>query len=272
MLQTLLHFRFVIAAALFGLLVAAIPGYASAQEATTPEDDRCTSCHSDEGEAWMASPHGVADPNVAGQSDGASCVDCHGPYIKGHPEEGTIQLSIASELCQDCHTDIYDQWMHTQHAGEGVQCISCHKPHSQELRLTDETLCQSCHREGLTDSLHIAHVDSDVTCTNCHMNGPTLASAVASTDAAAVPLHTPSHDFTLVSADNCLDCHREQVKNEDATVRLPAPVKIATRTDSKSATPWILSAANLGFGLGMGGVVGILFMLVAGTVFGRREQ
>ncbi len=273
MFCSLLRFRVALAAFVFALLVMANPTQVYAEEVVAEDDETCTSCHSDEGDAWLASPHGVTDSNAAGLPGGASCVDCHGPYVKGHPDEGTIQLSIASELCQDCHTDIYDQWMHTQHAGEGVQCISCHKPHSQELRLTDEALCQSCHREGLTDSLHTAHVDNNVTCTNCHMNGPALAGGIASIDAAAVPLHTASHDFTLVSATNCLDCHREDVSNEGVQVRLPDLVETtATPTDTKSAVPWILSTANLGFGLGMGGIVGILFMLVAGSIFGRRES
>ncbi len=280
MLNSYLRFRIVFLAAMFAFLLLANPGrlFAQAavtQEVVTDENETCTSCHSEEGDAWMTSPHGVTDPNVAGQAGGASCVDCHGPYVKGHPNEGTIQLSIASDLCQDCHTDVYDQWVHTQHAGEGVQCISCHKPHSQELRLTDEALCQSCHREGLTDSLHLAHIDNNVTCTNCHMNGPTLTEPVATVDlAAVVQVRTASHDFTLVSSENCLDCHREDVTKTDTTVRTSVPV-VPNSGASESGLPWtswILSAANLGFGLGIGGIVGILFMLVAGSIFGRRDS
>jgi hypothetical protein len=64
------------------------------------------------------------------------------------------------------------------------------------------------------------------------------------------------------------------VSKTDTAVRTSAPV---TSTSSTSAsglpwTSWILSAANLGFGLGIGGIVGILFMLVAGSIFGRRDS
>ena len=53
---------------------------------------------------------------------------------------------------------------------------------------------------------------------------------------------------------------------------LPVKSDTATSDDSLPWTTWILSTANLGFGLGIGGIVGILFMLVAGNIFGREDS
>lgn len=259
-----------------GWLVTASPTSAlAADEDTPPTEETCTSCHTEESDAWLASPHANEAPNMMSSGDGASCVDCHGPYIKDHPAAGTIRLSVDSSQCESCHTDTYDQWEHTLHAGEGVQCISCHSPHSQQLRLTDEKLCKSCHREAVADPLHTAHWDSNVTCTNCHMDGAAMPQAIASTEL-DMALTTPSHDFISISATSCLDCHREDVGSASISTN-PAPAEpAAEEIGASSAQPALMlasvSIANLGLGLGVGGVLGIVFMLAAARFLPRRDS
>lgn len=251
------------------LLVAtsAQPVFAQVDE----PNETCISCHSEEGDAWESSAHGSVPAESIDMLGGASCVDCHGPYVKGHPAEGTVRLSVDSTLCQACHAETYDQWEHTQHAGEGVQCISCHTPHSQGLRLTDQVLCSSCHRDNLTDSLHTAHVDGDVNCTNCHMNGANYTGPLATTDIQVAALNLPTHDFVTVNAQNCLTCHRDDVDTPIATQSTTGQVDSNTATQDKATfVDDVLSIANLGFGIGIGGVLGILFMLFAATALQRN--
>jgi hypothetical protein len=192
-----------------------------------------------------------------------------------------MSLSVDSSSCNDCHADTFSQWDASYHASEGVQCISCHKPHSQQLRLTDESLCQSCHRESLDDSFHTAHWQGDVTCTSCHLADTPHMTLVSSSDPAAGAVAAPSHDFVTVSPQNCLDCHSDAVTSTPPAGAGPTqPVAEDTaaaeadgdlniqRAARNFAT---LAAANLGFGLGIGGILGIVFMLVAGAhSWGRK--
>lgn len=251
----------------------------SAQAPQEPADETCTACHSDVTEAWQTSPHGKVPPDSHGEPGGASCVDCHGDYVKGHPAEGLIPLTVDSAQCQGCHTETYSQWQGTLHAQDGVQCISCHKPHSQTLRLTDEALCQSCHHESLTDPLHTAHWQSNTACTSCHLAGSSTGELLASAGLAAGIPAAPRHDFVTVSSDNCLECHRNDTQRatsyefpssstSPATSQLTAELEQTRQTNQVLLT---LSAANIGIGMGLGGLLGIVFMLViAGRIQSRR--
>ncbi len=258
-------------------LVLAFSAPVFAAEGDDGTIEPCTSCHTAEGDAWLNSMHATEAPDSMGDPSGASCVDCHGLYVKGHPAEGTINLSVDSGQCESCHTDTYAEWQHTQHAGEGVQCISCHSPHSQDLRLTDETLCESCHREAIEDPLHTAHWDGDVSCTNCHMNGAALPNSIASTDANLAML-APTHDFTAISSTSCLECHRESVGNEAIALSEPSseaaePTEIDTQSSQQLATRMAsLSISSVGLGLGFGSFFGIVFMLAAARFLARRES
>lgn len=248
---------------------------------TAPEDETCVSCHQEEGTSWEHSPHGSVAPESAGDTGGASCVDCHGEYVKGHPAEGPMSLSVDSSICQDCHEETFSQWEPSYHAASGVQCISCHRPHTQDLRLTDETLCQSCHRESLDDAFHSAHWQGEVTCTSCHLADTPHMQSVASSDPALGVTLAPTHDFVTVSGQNCLECHKDAVALDQSDSAA------ATRSVAQTIEPEIpatgingmalglasLSAANLGFGLGIGGILGIVFMLVAANYgFGRKQS
>jgi hypothetical protein len=261
--------------------LAALAQEAPAQSVPSGEEPAvtkpCASCHSDETAAWRNSPHAMpANPSTFDAA--ATCESCHGEYVRGHPESGVITLRVDSSMCKDCHADTFAQWENSIHGAEDVQCISCHESHSQEMRLTDERLCESCHRESLTDSLHTAHWATEATCTTCHM---AMGDESAARAAGEVP--APDHDFVTVSSTGCLDCHREDVKSDGAAVAAAATKESAVqetaanaelerrldRERSEKKALATLSVTNLGLGVGVGGVLGVVFMLLLVRYSGR---
>ncbi|MBK8048485.1 MAG: hypothetical protein IPK16_16025 [Anaerolineales bacterium] len=268
-------------AALFAcavLFLWATPVHAKAQipdQPLTEEEEKACSCHSEEKTMWEQSPHGGV--GVDGQPI-AACATCHGDYVRGHPDEGMIPLDTDSSVCIDCHETTADQWQGTVHADAGIQCISCHASHSQDLRLADRQLCESCHRESLTDSLHTAHWLGDTPCISCHLAESAAPAGIASTDLTAVFAAERSHDFTSVSATRCLSCHTSEVTSisgngQQVAVRQQALFKaaeavpvlqseLAVAQDRNVALLW-MNPMLLGVGISIGGVLGIVFMLAA---------
>lgn len=218
---------------------------------------------------------------------GVTCEACHGPYVEEHPQEGIMQLGVDSSVCQDCHADTHEEWAASSHGQANVQCISCHLSHSQEFRLTDEALCGSCHREHVTDFAHTAHNNAKVTCTDCHTSAE--AETGNELQVAAMPggPKAPSHSFE-VSSKACVNCHGQNIHNEMmavaskdpgityASVRMSsdlASTELAAKLKTVEETNAALksfSITGLGVGIGIGGMLGIVFMLVCGCL-GRRQ-
>ncbi len=258
-----------------------LPAAAHAQDGIAnpePNTKPCSSCHSEEADAWATSPHAdLVDPGTGHAL--ATCTTCHGDYVRGHPDEDSVPLVVDSSSCKDCHQETWSQWENSTHGDQGVQCISCHLVHSQEMRISDDRLCTSCHRESLDDPMHQAHWAGTATCTDCHMADiDTQGLAVASAGNQLFDTHGPSHDFVSVSASRCLDCHREDVTKPArgtsetqniATVDAASP-KLA-EAQQANRTLGVLSLANLGFGIGIGGILGIVFM-IAYARFGSRRN
>jgi hypothetical protein len=269
---------------LLGILVCALwlalPSAAHAQDGIVdpePNTKPCSSCHSEEAEAWDASPHGdLVDPETGHAL--ATCTTCHGEYVRGHPDEDSIPLVVDSSSCKDCHEETWSQWENSIHGAEGVQCISCHLVHSLEMRISDDRLCTSCHRESLDDTLHQAHWTGTATCTDCHMaSDDTLGQSVVTVDNQLIETHGSSHDFVSVSASKCLDCHREDVNNPAGSAETAQTIAAVDafapeleQAQQVNRTLGVLSLANLGFGIGIGGILGIIFM-IAYARFGSRR-
>lgn len=258
-------------------------------EALSPDPDKpCADCHEAENAAWQLSPHGMTIDPLTGHS-GAMCTDCHGNYVEDHPRTGVMTLKVDSTVCADCHEETFTQWQGTTHAEADVGCTSCHLSHSQTLRLTDEALCVSCHKEPVADRFHTAHWVSEVACTGCHLTTPTQA-AIASTDPASVvamSIAAPSHDFVTVAAQECLDCHRSDVENatwlpnDAATAQAKLLVNakrastLATQlqaTEGQVRALGIMTPVVLGIGLGVGGFLGIVFMLLLSYWGAKKED
>jgi formate-dependent nitrite reductase cytochrome c552 subunit len=156
--------------------------------------------------------------------------------------------------------------------------------------LTDEALCGACHRDRLEDFAHTAHESSEVGCTDCHLSSATAqeTAALASADQSIARPAAPSHSFTVVSSQACVSCHgqtiHEEILHDDLTqaanVRLLAIAdrapELATQLEAAEQTNKslrVMTLVSLGLGIGIGGMMGIIFMLVIGYVVqGRAEQ
>jgi formate-dependent nitrite reductase cytochrome c552 subunit len=176
----------------------------------------------------------------------------------------------------------YGEWHETAHAGVGVQCTSCHLPHSQETRLDDEALCGSCHREELSDW---AHQSAGVTCTDCHLSSRAVPEGVADVRVGGGGM-APDHSFEHV-VESCTNCHGQSIHQQvfhetsheidsaqlstmvERAGELARQLEDAKRTNRTLQT---LSVVSLGFGLGAGGVLGMIFVLVVGYISQGRRQ
>jgi hypothetical protein len=258
---------------------------ASVQAQSDEPDDvkPCASCHSTEADAWSISPH--ANLIEENGMPGATCEACHGAYVRGHPDSAVVDLRVDSSMCQDCHAGVFSQWQESIHAQANVQCISCHSSHSQGLRLTDQEMCRACHKESLSDPFHTAHWYTDASCTNCHLAPTALPNTLVMAGDSGF-LTTASHDFTTVSSENCLDCHRTDIgssaernnahqllladlrSQSQRVAELDARLAAARRT---SYSFQVMTPMALGFGIGIGGMLGIIFMVVFSRL-GRKDD
>lgn len=251
---------------LVGLLCLALEATVRA-DAGDVEAGTCADCHPAEAITWQESPH-------ACEQAGPTCEACHGSYIPNHPQSGTMQLPVGASCCQDCHADTYGAWHDTAHAGANVQCTSCHLPHSQGNRLAGEELCGSCHRDV---TVNWAHQNADVHCADCHFS--------LSPDLETVGAHANHNVSQAYSA--CAECHERGI--HDLSVNTAARQidfsQFTTLTQRAKDAAYELeevkrtnrslqamSVVSLGFGLGVGGVLGAIFVLVVGYVAQRREK
>jgi hypothetical protein len=260
---------------LVGCLLLVFVVLPSATKAGPPVGaETCAECHVEETEAWQVSPHANAVDDQAHQL-GATCEDCHGPYVEDHPEAGLMQLTMDSSVCVDCHTQTFGQWENSMHAQADVQCIGCHLSHSQEARLTDQTLCASCHRSRVDT----AHTQAGVDCIECHLSSAaaTNVSFNRTGQEAITEIAAASHDFTSVLAQDCLNCHGEEVHQNvspeilavSAVNRSECDESLAARLDEAKQTNRSLATmapVSLGLGLGIGAMLGIIIMLVVGYI------
>jgi len=199
-------------------------------------------------------------------------------------------LDVDSSICSDCHAETHEQWQDSLHAQAGVQCIGCHMSHSQDFRLTDEALCGACHRDRLEDFAHTAHESAEAGCTDCHLSSSTAheAAALASADQTIGQRATPpSHSFTVVSSQACVGCHgetiHEVIPSDDLTqvanVRLLAMADRAPElaaqleaVERANKSLRVMTLISLGLGMGIGGMLGVVFMLVIGYIMQGRAK
>lgn len=265
------------------LLLACLFTLALGATALAQTDEEGCGCHSAERATWEMSTHGQLTVDGAPI---AACETCHGAYTREHPDGDMIPLDADSSACIECHEPLAHNWEDTIHAEAGVQCIGCHVAHSQDLRLESRTLCESCHRDSLEDPLHTAHWLGDVACTDCHMTDQVQAvgEQIAAADPALAMLAAPRHDFVAVASDNCLDCHAQQVSTAadkkdtafvrrldiiDAAAEAPALRAQLGQAEQATRTTAFFIPMSLGFGVSLGGLLGIAFVLMAAR-WGRK--
>lgn len=283
---------------------------AALADAPTPlqeDPGQCALCHEAEVQDWKASPHAAAmsamepaalaeckanqgadctclschtssfDPTAQTvPHEGVTCEACHGKFVEGHPENGEMQLDVDSSVCNDCHVETHMSWQSTPHAVAGVQCIGCHRSHTQNLRLDDEALCISCHRDRLEDRGHAVHLNTGTNCIDCHTSPATLIAE----DGQLVSSHT-----FAVATDSCASCHGQTFHEDLTTAGQTAvgaagtavrqvvtgdetPAEIVAKQENRR---WLQGATALSFGLGLGfgAMIGIVFMLAIALIIQR---
>ncbi len=288
------------------LALVAFPGLASADAPAPLEADpgKCALCHQAEVQDWRNSPHAGALSAIGHTTGmmceegedcscltchttnfsaaamsfeyaGVTCEACHGPYVEGHPENGEMVLNVDSSVCSGCHVDTFEDWQHTSHAEAGVQCIGCHRSHTQNLRLDDEVLCKSCHRDQLQDAGHLTHIQTGINCVNCHTSP---SSMMTNTDGPS----SPSHQFA-VNNEVCAGCHGDSFHRAETSAMLSAAIARSNSAAAADATERALAVAeqesqrstvrtsllSLGLGIGIGVMGGIVFILLVAVLIQR---
>jgi predicted CXXCH cytochrome family protein len=288
--------RFLIAM-MFALLAAGVTlVVASAQEGAPPAVQTstatdCTVCHTEFQMAWESGAHGQAgsdpifldewtkqgkpgaclvchttgyDPATATfKADGVTCEACHGPAPTDHPKT-PMPIDRTTDLCGRCHSDTrfgWQDWKVSTHYQRGMDCATCHDPHSASLKkiagprvgeTIDEVsaLCINCHQEHSMNFPYTSHNKEGVSCVDCHVNH------LEDTDRAA---HTvPDHSFNA-SLDTCNTCHAEQMHSSAEAASEPTNAIPVLQTDDvqlASVTPQPDPVSPIGFSA-LAGLLGL---------------
>jgi hypothetical protein len=119
--------------------------------------ESCVQCHPDMYEQTLDSVHQKA--LAAGNDEAAICTDCHGSHYVQSPHE---PLSASSQMCDKCHSEIYDLYHASVHGSALIDegnpdvpsCIDCHGVHSLEgpsryatFHLRSPEICADCHND-----------------------------------------------------------------------------------------------------------------------------
>jgi len=210
--------------------------FAIAQAETRPQEDvppqapGCPACHEAFQQAWEHGDHGKAstDPafvksweaqgspteclpcHVTGydketntwESDGITCLACHGPALDNHPQE-PMPAERSAKLCGECHSETMFEWQVSAHRENGLDCSGCHDPHATDLKSEDPAaLCASCHRERSSNFAHSEHSQAGLNCADCH-----LSKLTSETEMGHARL---DHSFS-VKLSACNSCHVYQM-------------------------------------------------------------
>ncbi len=290
------RFERLLIAVMVALLLAAITFLVAwAQEggpsSPAPQAPSCVACHTEFVMEWQSGPHGKAvsdpvfvnewtrqgrpdaclvchvtgfDPTTASwKENGVSCEACHGPMSPDHPRE-PMQIDRSPALCGRCHSDTrfgWQQWQGSTHYQRGMNCITCHDPHSASLKIVKSLdnsnpyndasqLCITCHTEISMDFPYSIHYQQGVSCVECHTtrveNIPREAHTV------------PDHSFKA-SLNNCSRCHADQM-HASASPPEAAPSASADTTTPRlkeaGLTPEPYPVSPLGFAT-LAGLIGL---------------
>ncbi len=160
------------------LLAAPLPAFSQEEEAMTMET--CADCH-DEGEAFAASPHGLAMAARDAATLARSCVGCHQPMAEhlDDPTPENVSRRPAQEACVSCHGEAAAGLSlgTPAHQRHDVACLDCHAAGHEDpgtealLAAAAFELCGGCHQqEAGAARLPFAHRDGaePFACTSCH--------------------------------------------------------------------------------------------------------
>jgi predicted CXXCH cytochrome family protein len=271
---------------------------ASAQTGSTPAGQtttgtsNCTACHTEYEMTWENGAHGKAgsdpvfldewakqgkpgaclvchttgyDPSTATfKADGVTCEACHGPAPADHPKT-PMPVDRSPDLCGRCHSDTrfgWQDWKVSTHYQRGMDCATCHDPHSASLKKIAgplggvkpddvSALCINCHKEHSMNFPYTIHSQKGVTCVDCHVKH------IENTDSTAHQV--PDHSFNA-SLDSCNKCHAQEMHSQGSAVSgTSSPAVTAQPTEAvqlASVTPEPTPVSPIGFSA-LAGLLGL---------------
>ena len=198
--------------------------------------DNCKTCHEDLFNGLQKTRHWDNFLKTQAGTEAHSCETCHGPGAE-HVNSGGDKTKIfnfkeaapevVTERCLSCHAAKQEHFGFKQsdHAANGVSCISCHSPHfAKESRrlLVDKqpALCYRCHTETkATFSMPFRHRVNEglVRCTDCHnVHGSNLGHSLRATadqEAVCFRCHRSLQgpfvfEHVPVKTEGCTACHQ----------------------------------------------------------------
>jgi hypothetical protein len=207
------------------------------------------------------------DPATATyEQAGVTCEACHGAANPDHPKS-PMPVDRSTDLCGRCHSDTrfgWQDWKVSTHYQRGMDCATCHDPHSASLKSVsanvagsnpaDEIsqLCINCHKEHSMDFPYTSHHQKGVSCVDCHVNHLENAERAAHT--------VPDHSFNA-SLQSCNTCHGEQMHNPTEAVASegttePEAALPAGEVQLASVTPQPEPVSPMGFSA-LAGLIGL---------------
>ena len=270
-------------------VVQAREGVNAPLEIHAQQSPDCTTCHTEFQMSWQSGPHGqsardpvfVADWTQQGkpgaclvchttgydpatatwEADNVSCEACHGTPPADHPKT-PMPIDRSPDLCGRCHSDTrfgWQDWQGSTHYQRGMNCTTCHDPHSASIKLTVDrsaagndvsTLCINCHQEASMNFPYTAHHQQGVACVDCHLEH------LEQSDRAA---HTvPDHSFSA-SLQTCNTCHAAQMHADADAVGTGEPASAAIlppQLQTASVTPEPMPVSPLGYA-SLAGLIGL---------------
>lgn len=212
--------------------------------------DKCTTCHEPQTNAYKATPHGR--PSLDRSPAAArGCETCHGPG-KGHVDDVGDKTKIsrftttgmapreASEICTTCHDrGTHALWTGSQHDQRNVGCPTCHSVHSfkgekQLKTATQPELCASCHRNVVNRMYRFNHMpvgEGKLACASCHNphGSPNvkLLKAGTTVNEACTSCHAEKRGPYLWEhapvANACVTCHEPHGSNNERLLVAKVP-------------------------------------------------
>jgi hypothetical protein len=200
-------------ALVFALLAAGVTlivASAQGEEPPTPPAwvEECSACHKESKLNWESGAHA--------KSEVVTCEACHGPSTGDHPTT-SIPVNRSADLCISCHINAdfgAKDWKASKHYQLGIDCATCHDPHSTSLKHTAgsngeatntadaSALCINCHKESSMNFPYSTHSQQGVTCMDCHLNPVENADGTLG--------KVTNHTFNA-SLKSCNTCHADQM-------------------------------------------------------------
>jgi len=278
---------------MFALLAAGITLVVASAQAEMPPPAQsstdCVVCHTEFEMTWQSSAHGTAgsdpvfvaewtkqgkpgaclvchttgyDPATATfEADSVTCEACHGEAPADHPKS-PMPVDRTTDLCGRCHSDTrfgWQDWKVSTHYQRGMDCATCHDPHSAALkkvtgpRLSEKVdevsqLCINCHKEYSMDFSYTSHHQQGISCVDCHVKHLENEERTAHT--------VPDHSFNA-SLASCNTCHSEQMHSATQTTNtVGEAVPVHSEVELSSVSPEPEPVSPMGFSA-LAGLIGL---------------